>query len=182
MLILQVNKYPPRLFAKARFLREDWFSAAHIGEMRGERILTREEFLASEDRYLRAVYRFMSGASVANLRVHDLETWDSTYGMLAESGLDDVIDGSGSPLEGEELSPQRFENAFRRCFREVAWMEFYCERKFLVHLGHDLKLTIATDGSTVDEVQATRDDGLFVYDGIPNLPTLEAWRRINAGS
>jgi hypothetical protein len=79
------------------------------------------------------------------------------------------------------LSSSRFDNAFRRCFREAAWLEFYCDQKFLIHLGHELRLTIATEGSFGAESAETRDDGLFVYPGTPNLPTLETWLRKAAG-
>lgn len=180
MVILQISKFRVKSKQGPR-LQDEWFSYAHIGQERGGKTLTREEFLEMEDKYLRAVHRFMAGASISNLRAHEIEYWDETNERLAELALDDVLHEGSRPVEGEELSSLRLGNAFRRCFREAAWLEFYWQHRFLVHLGHDLQLTIATEGRTKQESDETRNDGLFVHPGTTSLPTLEAWRRTDAG-
>src|SRR5262249_19446524 len=148
--VLQISKYSA-VTKSGPVLRDTWFSHAHIGKERGGNILTRSEFLDTEERYLRAVHRFMAGASISSLRAHDIEHWDETDSSLTQLRLDDIFDGSSKPSEGEEMAGLRLDNAFRRCFREAAWLEFCWEHRFLVHLGHDLLLTIATEGSTDKE-------------------------------
>jgi hypothetical protein len=180
MEVLQISKYPVGS-QTGPTLRNSWFSYGHIGQERGGRLLTRDEFLDTEEKYWLALQRFMAGASLSRLRAHEVEHWDEGNASLTQLGLEDIFDGSRKPADGEELSGHRLSNAFRRCFREAAWLEFYWERRFLVHLGHDLRLTIATDGSIDRESVETRNDGLFVRPGPTNLPTLEAWRRIDAG-
>jgi hypothetical protein len=92
VVVLQINKYSPALLKNSQPLRNDWFSFSHIGKERGGKVLSREEYLETEAKYLRAAHRFMAGASVANLRAHEVEHWDETDDALVALALDDIFD------------------------------------------------------------------------------------------
>lgn len=177
MNVIEVNKYPPRLYKKGRWRNEDWFSIGHIGQTFAERTLTVDVYRDAEDRYIRAVNRYMAAASIVELRAHKLELWEPppTDRTLKVLGLDDVFDQRPAPQEGEALSGERLENAIRRCLREGAWLEFMIPGVFLLHIAYDFRIVIATTADVSVATAETRLDGLFVYKYEGNIRTLREW-------
>jgi hypothetical protein len=114
------------------------------------------------------------------VEVGSLEYWENESELLHRVGLDDILDGSPAPHEGERLEPSRWENVIRRCLRDVAWLELESQRRFLVHFGYDLRLIIATDTDVDAAIADTKADGLFVYEGDSRLATLDRWRGLEA--
>jgi hypothetical protein len=174
MKTFEINKYPPSLFKKARFLQSDWTSCADLENPKGK-ALTREEFLRTEELYISAALLLAESVDPSGLRAHSVEFWDEQSPLLTRLGLEDVFDGSAAPIEGEELNGSRLRNAMRRCFREVAWLEFTVEPVFLLHFGYDLRLVVATETAIEDRLATVRERGLFVYDSVANVATLEEW-------
>jgi hypothetical protein len=172
----EINKYPPSLFTQARFLREDWTSWADIGTSRSNGLaLTRDEYLRVEDLDVTAASSVASACGASALRAHGVEFWNDESQLLADLGLDDVLDGSATPIDGEELTAKRLENAMRRCLREVAWLELGAKPRLLLHFGYDLRLIIASASPLEPLLDAIRASGLFVYDSQAALPILEQW-------
>ena len=170
-----INKYPPRLYKKGRFLREDWTSCSDIGKATPQGVLSREEYLRIEQLYVAAVERVVGVLEPGSVRAHDVEFWEDASDALTTVGLDDVFDGSAAPIEGEPLAGDRLVNVVRRCLREVAWLELAAEPRLLIHFGYDLRILAATKMPLDPALQTIRSDGLFVYDSQASLPTLEAW-------
>jgi len=174
--VLEINKYRPSLFKHGRFLRDDWTSCTQIGTFDKGAPLDISEYRRVEDRYVRALHRFISCAAVEKLFAHNMEHWDSDNEMLHRLGLDDVLDTRPAPVEDEVIAGSRLDNIARRCLREAAWLELVHPKNFLVHFGYDLRLLVAMEGDPKDAIAETQADGLFVYPGNSRLPTLDEWR------
>jgi hypothetical protein len=166
MISLHINKYPPRLFRKGLFLSEDWISCSQIGQTIHGKTLTLPEYLAAEDRYRRAIHRFMKVAGVASLCAHNIESWEENPDVIRNVGLGDILNGEVSPVEGESVFGPRLDNIISRCLREVAWLELVAPSHFQLHFDYDFQLSLDVEANqpTLDAAIAeTISDGLFVY-------------------
>jgi len=176
MNVVEISKYRPSLMKHGRYLREDWISYSNIGEVFDGVALTRDEYLRVEQNYVAAIVTSCEFASVMSLYAHDVERWDIADDNLRRFNLDDVLDGSPPPVEGEELAGARLENVIRRCLREVAWMEFVVPESLLIHPSHDLRLLLAMDFDPAPIRARVKELGLFTYSTDAHLETLDAWR------
>src|SRR5438552_12892128 len=104
MKLVEVNKYPPKLFRSGEFRTKDWISPAQIGAVIGGHLLTKDEYLRVEDRYVRVVFRFMQAMNLEQLHAHKLESWDSDSEELRNLGLADLFENSPPPQEFEPLA------------------------------------------------------------------------------
>jgi hypothetical protein len=160
-----------------RGLAETWTSCDDIGKKESHgHLLSTAEYLDVEGRYVESIRAFIDNARVPDLCAYNVEFWDMDNSSRRDLGLDDVFDGSSVPEEGAAIPPERLENIFRRCLREVAWLEIGHRGRFLIHFGYDLRVIIATDADPDEAIRFTRDRGLFIYDGNSRLPTLDRWR------
>lgn len=176
MNVLQLSRYLPAQLREGRYLRETWTSCSDIGrEITGE-VLTRETYLEVEQHYLGAVMELAERANAHVLCAHSVERWLLDDTATEALGLGDVFDGSPAPVEGELLVGPRLTLALKKCLREVAWLEFVEAPNFLVHVGHDLRVLVAThlDLATANEV--ARCHGLHVRRSRARLATVDAWR------
>ena len=171
----EINKFPPSLFKRARFLREDWTACTDIGCTTPRGTLNKQEYLRVEGLYVDAVAALARTVEPDLLQVHDVEFWDTASGRLANLGLADVLDGSAAPAEGEPVGGARLNNIVRRCLREVTWLELMVAPKLLVHFGYDMRIIVASSIPLVEPLDQIRSSGLFVYDSDAPLATLEAW-------
>jgi hypothetical protein len=173
----EINKYPPSLFKGGRFLREDWTACTDIGHATSRGALSREEYLRVEGLYVAAVAALERTVEPASLQAHGVELWEHESSALVNLGLEDVLDGSALPDEGERVTGARLENIVRRCLREVAWLELATKPRLLVHFGYDLRLVVASTLPLTPVLDQVRASGLFVYDSDASLPTLDTWAR-----
>lgn len=171
----EINKYPPLLFNGARFLHEDWTACTDIGVATSRGMLSKEEYLRVEEIYTAAVAALERTIKPASLHAHGVEFWEHESSALASLGLDDVLDGSTVPHEGEQVTGARLENIVRRCLREVAWLELAAKPRLLIHFGYDLRLVVASTLPLEPVLDQVRASGLFVYDSQASLPTLDSW-------
>lgn len=175
MNVHAINKYPPRLYKQGRFLREDWTACSDIGKTSPQGVLTREEYLRVEGLHVAAVEGVARAVAPEVLRAHDVEYWETEGTRLGDLGLDDVIDGSPAPAEGEALFGQRLANVVRRCLREAAWLELVAEPRLLIHFGYDFRIFVASSLPLDSILDGIRASGLFVYDSKVALPTINSW-------
>jgi hypothetical protein len=171
----EINKYPPSLFKQGRFLREDWTACSDIGKATPRGPLDKQEYLRVEGLYVAAVSALARTVEPDALQVHDLEFWDTERDRLANLGLDDVLDGSAAPAEGEPVTGARLDNLVRRCLREATWLELLVAPRLLVHFGYDMRLIVASSFPLVAPLAEIKSSGLFVYDSDAALPTIEQW-------
>jgi len=173
--VIEINKYRPSLMRRGRYLSEDWGSCSDISKTYNGIILTREEYLRVEASYISAVRAVCSLANVPGLCAHKVEHWDVNSETLRRNNLDDVIDGTPAPADGEPIAGPRIDNAFRRCLREVGWLEFVVPKSFVIHFGYDYRVLIglAQDPSPLEGLM--RDLGLFMYKITSTLSTFEEW-------
>lgn len=173
MNVVEINKYPPSLVRHRRYLTQDWISCSDVGKRFHGEVLTVDDYLAVEDRYLRAARRFMGAAGVDQLVVHAFEFWEESPGSNLSAGLQ--LPEREAPQNGATVSGEALDDIVRRCLRELAWMELVVPRRFLLHVAYDLRLIVATVADTSDAESQTRADGLFTYPGDVDLATLQTW-------
>jgi hypothetical protein len=178
--VVEINKYRPPLYRHARYLSQDWTSISDLGQSRDGVELTLDAYLATEERYLRAIHRFMNAAKVERLRVQGLEHWTTDEEL--DSQIATGLRRRPAPTDGDELHGADLDDAVRRCLRELAWMELAVPSDFLVHIGHDYRLVVATNADTSAAEEATRSDGLFTYPGDRGLATVRAWEEGTEGT
>lgn len=171
MIVVEINKYRPSVFRNGRFLTSAWTSSSQIGETWDGARLGPDEYVAFEDRYVRALGGVLALAGVEALTIRGLEFWEPSVGGSLPSLP--VVD---APREGSVISVAQVGDVVRRFLREEAWAELVVERTFLVHPGYDMRMVLATTVPLVEVEAIVRHEGLFSYPGDASLPTLLAWR------
>lgn len=167
-MVYEINKYPPKVFRRP-FGDQTWISYSDI---RGG-LLTKDEYLLVEDRYVRAVLALC--AEFQPVVAHGFEYWNLEDETLTQLGLDDVLSLTTAPTDGQLLDGALLENAIRRCLRENAWLEIVSVGNLIVHFGYDLRVLVAMRRDLAEVFQAIKNDGLFVYDSRADLNTLAEW-------
>src|SRR5262245_29706913 len=113
----RITKYDPRLRdSSGRYLRDEWTSYSDVG-----RLVSLEEYIATEERYIEMALAFLGAAGVKNLEARGVE---NHRGVVA------------APAEGAILAPSEWSLSFRSVLREEFWCRFESDAGF-VHFGYD---------------------------------------------
>ena len=111
----RITKYDPSLRNTSGAHRPDeWTSYSDVG-----RLVSLEEYLATEARYVKTAVALLGEAGVRSLEALGVENR-----------------AAAAPAEGAMLAPAEWPIAFRSVLREECWCRFEAEAGF-VHFGYD---------------------------------------------
>lgn len=177
---IEINHFAPELVVDGRVNATLWTWTDIGSELPDGTLITPFVYLDTEARYLAAIHAVLAALGHASVYAHAVEHWEGTNPRLASYGLDDVIDGSPAPVEGEALSGARLDNAIRRCLREVAWLELV-ERDLVLHFGFGLRVVVASQSPELLDVALPRIAalGLHAHRCIGRLAPAHRWRGLS---
>ncbi|MFC8450828.1 hypothetical protein [Kitasatospora sp. NPDC057223] len=142
----RIVKYSP---AEREGTEPAWTSISDIGSTFDSRMLSEQEYLETEAKYLAALAEFIRLAGVASLRVDGLEIYDDSpwWGALEE---------------GEELSGDRAVELARSVLREDSVWCRLAHDDFFVHFGYDYYMYVGISDPADSAVGNARRAGLYV--------------------
>lgn len=151
MLGYRVSKYDPeQREANGAFLLEDWTSASDIGRSIGGKTMTKQQYLAVEDKYVEAATQLLETAGIGALRISDLEVKTEGSDKRFE---DDGLAKQCLQLRDDLLVAGRdLETVVRGCLREYIWCRLAGPKESYLHFGYDY----------------------YMYIGLPKVPSAAA--------
>lgn len=163
MLQFQISKYNPSLKTEAgKLLKDDWTAVSDIGKIFSGKLLTVEEYLSVENRYILFLKSILNETESTYLKVVGLEKFDDYLKKLDnltyEYKSDEIYE---SLTEGKLLNLNDSLILLKLILRENVWC--YLTNKFItIKIGYDyyIDLTIEKKPKIFDTLE--ENYGLFV--------------------
>ena len=135
----RVTKYNP-IFrgSDGAYLRSEWTSVSDIGKLFAGEVLTKEQYISVEDKYVESSFLFMDYCNIKHLTINDLEVRSDYYSRLFP---DDVLIDQGIK-DGDLLDNELIGKIIRLSLREKIWCKLLCRSKFFIHFGYDYYMYI----------------------------------------
>jgi hypothetical protein len=161
----RVTKYDPALRnPQGNYLGDDWASISDIGRSFAGKLLTYEDYFASETAYVEAAMGFMEAAGFSALQVKGLN--NSRIGELKPGELRDIalvpaLVQSKTMLEGSGLA-----DIIRMVLREILWCRLMRKSQLYLFFGWDYYMYIGSTSPSHKAIESARKNGLFVEEMI----------------
>ena len=147
----RVTKYDPKL-RDERGRWDDWISMSDIGKTFRGRILTLDDYLDVEAKYLTALASFMAEAGVEHLQARAVEKHGD----------------HPAPSEGQRMSLTEAIEVVREILREQIWCRLEAPDNAYIHVGYDYYVYVGSDRSVETSVLLAKRLGLFVDRDFPS--------------
>jgi len=158
----RVTKYDPNLRDRAGAFRGDeWIMVTEIGQTFGGERLTRELYLAMEDRYVSAALHFLKERGLDSLKVKSLEQRPrvKSWGVPAEFA---ALRHTVHVRDGEYLSGDSLQSICRLNLRSLLWCKLEEAGQFYLHFGWDYYMYLGAGKPLPESESFARALGLFV--------------------
>lgn len=143
MIEYKITKYDPQNRMDGKYTVHEWTSISDIGKSFDDGVLTYDQYVQAEQRYIDCCMDLLQKADISCLLVCSPEYYD---------------DGVQLP---DILSTERaIRSAIRDCLREKCWAKLENEG-FFIHFGYDYNMYVGTDFSVSDVKAISRKYNLF---------------------
>lgn len=153
MKSIGVAKYNPQnRDAKGLYtLVDEWTSISDVGKTYQGQIFTMEQYLATEEKYIRAVEVLMQKTGVNHLKLLDLENHSHETALNLS--------------EGKTIHISLVRELIKMILREEVWGRLVAKNQFEVHFGYNYYMYFVGESLTEDIIEELRKiDGLYVED------------------
>jgi hypothetical protein len=164
-----ISKYNPELKDNSgRYLKEDWTAISDIGKSFDGKVLSSEDYLEMEDKYIKAVYEILDFCNLKSLNVQDVRKsfkYDRFIELINERKIvynEDLLKLYNS-LESIKILPYQEIGLFcRLLLREDIGAKVSYPRKLKIFICYDYLLGIHSNRSIEKVIPRIKDLGLFV--------------------
>lgn len=167
----RVTKYNPSYRNdKGYFMKDDWISYGDIGKKFEGKLLTFEDYLIIEDRYIDAVVKTMDFIKVNSVYVSGLEKGSIKYDIYTTEGMKKL---EKKLKVRREVNITEVSDLCRLILRNYIWARIECPKMF-VHFGYDYYMYLGIKDEYTD---ITKKFDLFVepMESPYKLETLQLW-------
>lgn len=148
---VRITKYDPRnRDANGHYtLVDEWTSISDVGKSFQGKILTMEQYLAIEEKYIQAVEVLLQKNWSSDIAIVDLENHrDETAMDLSE---------------GKTISRTLISDLVKLILREKVWGRLVANNQFKIHFGYDYYMYFVGESLTDDIIEELRMiNGLYV--------------------
>ena len=163
MFCYRITKYNPDFRdEKGAFQGEDWISVSDIGKKFSGHILTFEEYLSVENKYISSALHFFNEADLKGLSLVDLELKQDRRHNVEDIRFSGIDYKRNNFYEGMEVPGSNLPQLCRLILREIIWCRLESNRKFYIHFGWDFYMYIGTSIWPDASVNFAKQQGLFV--------------------
>jgi hypothetical protein len=163
MFCYRITKYNPDFRDEnGAFQHEDWTAISDIGKKFSGRILTFEDYLLIEDKYISSALHFLNEASLAGLCVVGLEQKQDQKRDSKDIRFSKIDYKRKAFREGMQANGSDIPQLCRLILREIIWCRLESNQNFYIHFGWDFYMYIGTSVWPDASVDFARQQGLFV--------------------
>ncbi len=136
MSVFRISKYDPRLRICGKYMADEWTDYSDIGRSFDGKILTEEEYLSIENRYLCCIRDIMNCSCIPYMLISGLEIYEKCIWS-----------------EGCIVSVEKIDTIIRDCFRNVCWCKLEYDDMY-IHFGYDFYIYVSThsEADVVNEI------------------------------
>ena len=155
----RVTKYDPKNRNHlGYYILDEWTSIHDIGRTFDGKVLTEEDYLNVENKYIDAVTYFMECCSVKELTISWLEQRDADYDRLLTTSMKKMHKNAKNGIVVDNVG---ISDIIKLNLREDMWCQLVSDKMF-VHFGYDYYMYIGADGDCVGAIKKIEEAGLFV--------------------
>lgn len=148
---VRITKYDPRnRDANGHYtLVDEWASISDVGKSFQGKILTMEQYLAIEEKYIQAVEVLLQKNGSSDIAIVDLENHTDETAMDLS--------------EGKTISRNLMSDLVKLILREKVWGRLVANNQFEIHFGYDYYMYFVGESLTDDIIEELRMiNGLYV--------------------
>lgn len=148
---VRITKYDPRnRDANGHYtLVDEWASISDVGKSFQGKILTMEQYLAIEEKYIQAVEVLLQKNGSSDIAIVDLENHTDETAMDLS--------------EGKTISRNLMSDLVKLILREKVWGRLVANNQFEIHFGYDYYMYFVGESLTIDIIEELRMiNGLYV--------------------
>ena len=161
MFYWRITKYNPKnRDSRGVYLVDEWTSYSDIGDTRGGKTLTYEEYETIENAYVAAILLFMECNGVENLKIVGLErrlAFDHGDTYVTKDMKIEFLRAADSLI----LDKKEVDLLARLILREKLWCKLESQDMF-VHFGWDYYMYIGSAHTCEKYIKEIKETGLFV--------------------
>lgn len=153
MKSIRVTKYNPKnRDANGHYtLVDEWIGMSDIGKAYQGQIFTREQYLATEEKYIQAVEVLMQKTGVNHLQLLDLENHSHEPAL--------------NLCEGKIIRHTLIKELVKMILRGEVWGRLVAKNQFEIHFGYDYYMYFVGESLTDDIIEELKKiDDLYVED------------------
>lgn len=153
MKSIRVTKYNPHNRDEKGLytLVDEWTSISDVGKAYHGQILMMEQYLVTEEKYIRAVELLMQKTGVNQLKLLGLENYSHVTALNLS--------------EGKTIPISLVRELVKMILREQVWGRLVAINQFEIHFGYDYYMYFVGESLTEDIIEELRKiDGLYVED------------------
>ncbi|AZQ57274.1 hypothetical protein EJ994_17340 [Maribacter sp. MJ134] len=163
MTKFQISKYDPAFKTEeGKYLKDDWTSISDIGKIYDGKLLTVDDYLDVEAKYINVIKKILDETESSYLRVVGLEKFDDSLNKIDNVPYDNKSDEIYKSLEeGKVLNLNDAIILTKLILRENVWC--YLTNKYVtIQIGNDYYLNVALEIKPSFFNSLDDDLGLFV--------------------
>ena len=163
MFCYRITKYNPDFRDEdGVFEGEDWTSISDVGKNFSGRILTFEEYLSVENKYISSALHFFNETDLKKLSVVGLEQKQDQKRNIEDARFSGINYEKNIFREGMEIDGSNLPQLCRLILREIIWCRLESNQNFYIHFGWDFYMYIGTSIWPDVSIDFTKREGLFV--------------------
>jgi hypothetical protein len=164
-----ISKYNPAFRdSNWRYMKEDWTAISDIGKTFDGKILTVEDYIATEDSYIKAIQTIFNFFNLTYLKVCDVRKSfeeEIFMGLISKRKVAytyDIIEIHGKAEGIEKLAYKDIDLFFRLLLREDIGAKIFYPRKLKIFICYDYLMGIHCNRSIENVIPTIEALGLFV--------------------
>jgi hypothetical protein len=163
MFCYRITKYNPDFRDEdGAFQGEDRISISDVGKNFSGRILTFEEYLSVENKYISSALHFFNETNLKNLSVVGLEQKQDQKRNVEDVRFSGIDYEKKNLREGVAIDVSNLPQLCRLVLREIIWCRLKSGQDFYIHFGYDYYMYIRTSVWPDSSVNFAKELGLFV--------------------
>lgn len=164
----EIVKYSPSGYNKnGIYISNDWCSISDIGKNFNGNILSVDDYLNVEDKYINTILSIMQKLDCTYLTIEYVESDknDIINGMrrYKEKYNVDILDSFPYPRRGMRFSKKKLTKLFRLCLRELCYIVFVCKsKKIKLYFSYEYYLNVKCPLAKDILYQIVNKNGLYL--------------------
>ncbi|HEV2601884.1 MAG TPA: hypothetical protein VGT41_06360 [Candidatus Babeliales bacterium] len=156
----RITKYNPKYRnTNGVYLKNEWTSYSDIEKQFSNEVLTFDDYIKIENRYIEATRLLMKCANITSLHLDSLEISDvDKEDVHLSASMVEVFDRL---QEGLVVDLSMLDDVVRLILREVIWGKLQT-KNFYVHFGYDYYMYVGSIDRSIEAIKKIEDLGLFV--------------------
>lgn len=161
-----ISKYRPQFYDSAGcYIRNEWTSVSDIGKSFADGILTEEEYIKIETKYITTAIELARSAGCTYLTVSYIEgdSKDIVNSVNSHKLNHGLIESAKTIRQGLRISLNDCQDYLRLCLREYCWAVFSNKtHNFLVKFGYDYYMHVHTVVPQKQVIEIVNRNGLYL--------------------